>query len=95
MSINADTVKHVANLARLNISEDEVGSYVDQLSQILGLMDQLNSLPTDGVDPMSHAVDMLMPAREDVVVNGDNRETLLACAPDSDEGHFRVPKIIE
>ncbi|MBF0446249.1 MAG: Asp-tRNA(Asn)/Glu-tRNA(Gln) amidotransferase subunit GatC [Magnetococcales bacterium] len=95
MYINADTVKHVANLARLNIPEEEVESYVDQLSQILRLMDQLNSLPTDGVDPMTHAVDMLMPAREDVVVNGDNRDVLLACAPDSEEGHFRVPKIIE
>ncbi|MBF0381454.1 MAG: Asp-tRNA(Asn)/Glu-tRNA(Gln) amidotransferase subunit GatC [Magnetococcales bacterium] len=95
MSINADTVKHVANLARLNIPEAEVGSYVDQLSQILGLMDQLNSLPTDDIEPMSHAVDILMPAREDEVVNGDNREALLACAPDSEQSHFRVPKIIE
>jgi aspartyl-tRNA(Asn)/glutamyl-tRNA(Gln) amidotransferase subunit C len=95
MSINADTVKHVANLARLNIAEDEVESYVDQLSQIIGLMDQLNSLPTDGVDPMTHAVDMLMPAREDVVVNSDNRDLLLSGAADSEQGHFRVPKIIE
>ncbi|MBF0193340.1 MAG: Asp-tRNA(Asn)/Glu-tRNA(Gln) amidotransferase subunit GatC [Magnetococcales bacterium] len=95
MSINADTVKHVANLARLNISDDEVESHTNQLSQILGLMDQLNSLPTDNVEPMTHAVDMLMPAREDVVVNGDSREILLNCAPDSEDGHFRVPKIIE
>jgi aspartyl-tRNA(Asn)/glutamyl-tRNA(Gln) amidotransferase subunit C len=95
MSINADTVKHVANLARLNIPADEVEGYVDQLSQILGLMDQLNSLPTDAVEPMTYAVEMLMPAREDVVVNSDTRDLLLACAPDSEEGHFRVPKIIE
>jgi aspartyl-tRNA(Asn)/glutamyl-tRNA(Gln) amidotransferase subunit C len=95
MSINADTVKHVANLARLNIPEEEVGSYVDQLSQILGLMDQLNSLPTDDVTPMTHAVEMTMPNREDVVTNGNSRKTLLAGAPDSESGHFRVPKIIE
>ncbi|MBF0455169.1 MAG: Asp-tRNA(Asn)/Glu-tRNA(Gln) amidotransferase subunit GatC [Magnetococcales bacterium] len=95
MSIKADTVKHVANLARLTISEEEVETYADQLSQILGLMDQLNSLPTDGVTPMSHAVEISMPAREDTVTNGDMQEILLACAPDSEQGHFRVPKIIE
>jgi aspartyl-tRNA(Asn)/glutamyl-tRNA(Gln) amidotransferase subunit C len=95
MSIDADTVKHVANLARLNIPDDEVEGYVDQLSQILGLMDQLDTLPTDGIEPMTHAVEMVMPAREDVVVNGNARDTMLASAPDSEQGHFRVPKIIE
>jgi aspartyl-tRNA(Asn)/glutamyl-tRNA(Gln) amidotransferase subunit C len=95
MSIDANTVKHVANLARLNITDDEVTGYVDQLSEILGLMDQLNSLPTEDVAPMTHAVEMAMPARDDEVVNGDSRDTLLACAPDSEQGHFRVPKIIE
>ncbi len=95
MSIDADTVKHVANLARLDITDDEVEGYVNQLSEILGLMDQLNSLPTEGVQPMSHAVDIRMPHRADEVVNSDMRDTLLACAPDSENGHFRVPKIIE
>lgn len=95
MSIQAETVKHVANLARLNIEEEEVATYVEQLSQILGLMDQLNSLPTEGVEPMTHAVAVTMPAREDTVANGNQRDILLACAPDTEEGHFRVPKIIE
>jgi aspartyl-tRNA(Asn)/glutamyl-tRNA(Gln) amidotransferase subunit C len=95
MSIKAETVKHVANLARLDIPDSEVETYVGQLSEILGLMDQLNSLPTEGVAPMTHAVEMTMPAREDEVVNGNSRELLLASAPDSEQGHYRVPKIIE
>lgn len=95
MSIKSDTVKHVANLARLNISDDEVETYASQLSEILGLMDQLNTLPTDDVVAMTHAVEMTMPAREDVVLNSNNRDLLLAGAPDSEQGHFRVPKIIE
>ncbi|MBF0447326.1 MAG: Asp-tRNA(Asn)/Glu-tRNA(Gln) amidotransferase subunit GatC [Magnetococcales bacterium] len=95
MSIKSDTVKHVANLARLNISDDELETYAQQLSQILGLMDQLNALPTDDVQPMTHAVNVEMTGRADEVVNGDMRDILLACAPESEQGHFRVPKIIE
>ncbi len=95
MSIEPDVVRHVANLARLAVSEDEVTTYAGQLSRILDLMDQLNQLDTDAVEPMSHAVDIEIPEREDRVVNSNQRELLLSGAPEAEEGHFRVPKIIE
>ncbi|MBF0628880.1 MAG: Asp-tRNA(Asn)/Glu-tRNA(Gln) amidotransferase subunit GatC [Magnetococcales bacterium] len=95
MSITVETVRHVATLARLEISAEETGIYTEQLSRILGLMEQLQSIPTEGVAPMSHAVAMTMPERDDTVTNTNQRDTLLANAPDSEEGCFRVPKIIE
>ncbi|MBF0126326.1 MAG: Asp-tRNA(Asn)/Glu-tRNA(Gln) amidotransferase subunit GatC [Magnetococcales bacterium] len=95
MSITADTVRHVATLARLEVSPDEIQTYTGQLSRILGLMEQLQSIPTEGVLPMSHAVEMTLPEREDRAVNTNQRDAMLANAPDQAEGCFRVPKIIE
>ncbi len=95
MSITTDTVRHVATLARLDLPPEETQAYAEQLSRILSLMEQLQSIPTEGVKPMSHAVDLTLPLRDDKVVNTDQREIMLANAPDSEEGCFRVPKIIE
>ncbi|MBF0096214.1 MAG: Asp-tRNA(Asn)/Glu-tRNA(Gln) amidotransferase subunit GatC [Magnetococcales bacterium] len=95
MSIDAATVKHVATLARLRVTPDEVERYAEQLSRILSLMEALDRLPTDAVAPMSHAVEMAIPEREDVVCHHNQREALLACAPQTEQGHFRVPKMIE
>lgn len=95
MAIGPDTVKHVATLARLQVSADEVTTYAQQLSNILELMEQLNSLPTETVEPMSHAIHLRMPEREDIVTNSNCRDALLKNTCDSEEGHFRVPKIIE
>ncbi|MGN7611842.1 Asp-tRNA(Asn)/Glu-tRNA(Gln) amidotransferase subunit GatC [Magnetococcales bacterium HHB-1] len=95
MSIQPDVVKHVANLARLNITDEETTALTGQLSNILNLMTQLNQLDTETIEPMSHAVAMEIPEREDKVTNTDQREQMLANAPDSEAGHFRVPKVIE
>ncbi|MBF0161415.1 MAG: Asp-tRNA(Asn)/Glu-tRNA(Gln) amidotransferase subunit GatC [Magnetococcales bacterium] len=95
MSIDTRTVQNVARLARLQLSPEELDPCAEQLSRILTLMETLNGLPTEGVEPMSHAVDIRLPEREDQVCNGDQREALLACAPDTEQYHFRVPKIIE
>lgn len=95
MAIEPAVVQHVANLARLAITTDEIPLYAGQLSRILELMDQLNQVPTDGVEPMSHPVTLVMPEREDQVTHGNQRDAILACSPDSEDGHFRVPKIIE
>ncbi|MBF0138530.1 MAG: Asp-tRNA(Asn)/Glu-tRNA(Gln) amidotransferase subunit GatC [Magnetococcales bacterium] len=96
MTITPETVRHVATLARLNITDQEEAIYAKQLSNILQLMQRLDQLDTDAVAPMSHAVAMNLPERADQVVNSNQREALLACAPDPvSEGFFRVPKIIE
>lgn len=95
MSITEATIRHVATLARLEIQPEELQTYTGQLARILGLMEQLRAIPTDGIEPMSHAVEMTIPERPDQAVNGDRRDALLANAPDSEAGCFRVPKIIE
>lgn len=95
MSITAKTVEHVANLARLDIPDDELETFTGQLGNILELMNQLKEVPTDGVEPMSHAVAMNIPLRDDEVTNVDRREAMLANAPEQEEDHFRVPKVIE
>ncbi|MEG3638434.1 Asp-tRNA(Asn)/Glu-tRNA(Gln) amidotransferase subunit GatC [Magnetococcus sp. PR-3] len=95
MSVTKETVQHVANLARLEFNEEETERFTEQISRITDLMDELGKLPTEGVLPMSHAVDMAIPQREDVVTNGDTREAMLANAPEAENGHFRVPKVIE
>ncbi|MBF0178212.1 MAG: Asp-tRNA(Asn)/Glu-tRNA(Gln) amidotransferase subunit GatC [Magnetococcales bacterium] len=96
MAITPEIVSHVATLARLAIPDQEVTLYAGQLSNILQLMQRLDQLDTTSVAPMSHAVEMTMPERPDRVVNGNQRDTLLACAPDpAPQGFFRVPKIIE
>ena len=95
MSIQTKTVKYVATLARLQISDDEVETYTGQLSRILELMNTLSKLPTEGVEPMSHAVEMQIPERRDYVYNSNKRDAILACAPETEQGYFRVPKIIE
>ena len=95
MSIDAHTVQHVARLARLQMPTEVLQPYAEQLSRILALMESLDTLPTEGVTPMSHAVDMDIMERRDQVQHGNQQESLLACAPDTEQGHFRVPKIIE
>lgn len=95
MSIESQVVQHVANLARLEIKEEELETYAKQLSDILTLMEQLNELDTSGISPMSHAVEIQIPQRDDVVIAEWDRAELLANAPETEEGYFRVPKIIE
>ncbi|WP_085444379.1 Asp-tRNA(Asn)/Glu-tRNA(Gln) amidotransferase subunit GatC [Magnetofaba australis] len=95
MSITEETVRKVATLARLQISDEETALYTEQISRILDTMEQLNALPTDGVEPMAHAVEMAIPERADVVTNDNKREAILSNAPDAADGCFRVPKIIE
>ena len=95
MTITSDVVRHVASLARLEISPEEETLYAGHLSRILGLMAELNRLPTDGVMPMSHAVELDLRERDDRCVNGNQRDALLASAPELESGCFSVPKIIE
>lgn len=95
MSITPEVVRQVATLARLEITPEEESLYAGQLDRILGLMRQLDALPTAGVEPLSHVLERANPERDDVVTGEDRREAMLANAPEAEEGHFRVPKIIE
>lgn len=95
MSITPQVVQHVARLARLEISREETDRYAGQLSRILDLAERLNALPTGEVAPMTHAVALTMPERDDAVTGVDQRQAMLANAPDHAEECFRTPKFVE
>ncbi len=95
MRITREQVQHVATLARLSLSEDEVATFTGQMGDILAYVEKLNELNTDGIVPTSHAVPMENAFRDDVVRPSIGVENALANAPDRVEGFFRVPKVIE
>lgn len=93
--ITKEDVKHVAHLARLAVTEEEVEKFTKQLDDIITFAEQLNELDTEGVKPTSHVLAMTNVLREDVVKPGLPVEEVLKNAPDSQDGHIRVPAIIE
>ena len=95
MSVNADTVRHVAKLARIAMSNAEIDALVPELNQILGWVDQLAEVDTDGVEPLTAVIEQKLRLRDDVVTDGDVRDKVLANAPDAQHGFFAVPKVIE
>lgn len=92
--ITREEVRHVADLARLELSEQEESRMTEQMNQILGYMDQLNELNTEGVSPITHAIELRNVFREDEVRESLPREQALANAPQSDGVNFLVPKVI-
>ncbi|MBO9131254.1 Asp-tRNA(Asn)/Glu-tRNA(Gln) amidotransferase subunit GatC [Bacillus sp. 165] len=93
--ISVDTVKHVAHLARLAITEQEAEKLSKQLDAILMFAEQLNELDTENIEPTSHVLDMKNVMREDVAAKGLPIEEVLKNAPDHKEGQIRVPAILE
>jgi aspartyl-tRNA(Asn)/glutamyl-tRNA(Gln) amidotransferase subunit C len=88
-------IEKVAKLARLELSDEEKVTFGNQLEQILSYMEQLNQLDTTGVEPTSHAIPIHNVFREDEVRSSIQQEEVLAIAPDDEDGHFKVPRIIE
>ena len=95
MSLDTDDVKAIARLARLKIDEADVPIYATNLSSILDLVEQMNSVDTEGVVPMSHPLDVVQRLREDVVSETDEREAFQQLAPATQDGLYLVPKVIE
>lgn len=93
--ITEEEVRHVAELARLNIPEDQLGSFTLQMNQILGYMEKLNKLDTDSVEPTSHPVPLDTAWREDAVKPSLDPDKALSNAPERQEQLIVVPKIIE
>ena len=93
--ITIDEVKHVANLARLAITEEEADKFAKQLDAIITFAEQLNELDTDNIEPTSHVLDMKNIFREDEAKPGLPVEEVLKNAPDHEDGQIRVPAIIE
>ena len=95
MSIDIDTARKVAHLARIRVAEQDLPKLADQLSGILTFMEQLNEVDVDGVEPMTSVMPMRLKRREDVVTDGGYPEKVLSNAPDAREGFFAVPKVVE
>ena len=91
--ITKDDVRHVAKLARLELTEEETEKYSKQLGDILKYVEQMNEVDTTNVEPMSHAIPVVNVMREDKVVSEQTKEELMANAPAKEDGCFRVPKI--
>ena len=95
MEINEKVIDYVAALAKLELTKEEKERAQKDLGNILGYMETMNELDTEGIEPMSHAFPLHNVFREDVVVNGDDRENLLKNAPVKKDGCFVVPKTVE
>ncbi|NOQ90516.1 MAG: Asp-tRNA(Asn)/Glu-tRNA(Gln) amidotransferase subunit GatC [Gammaproteobacteria bacterium] len=95
MSIEIDEVKKIAKLAALNVDEADLQSYATNLSNILGLVEQMNAVDTTGVTPMSHPFDAVQRLRADVVTEENRREAFQSIAPKTADGLYLVPKVIE
>lgn len=94
-TIDTDTARKVAHLARIAVAEDELPGFAAELSGILTFMEALNAVDVDGVEPMASVTPMALKEREDAVTDGAMAETILANAPDAREGFFAVPKVVE
>jgi aspartyl-tRNA(Asn)/glutamyl-tRNA(Gln) amidotransferase subunit C len=95
MSLNADDVIKIARLAQLAIDESRIPDYAQDLSNCLGLLQQIGQVNTEGVAPMSHPLDMKQRLREDAVAEGDQREAFQRIAPAVEAGLYLVPRVIE
>jgi aspartyl-tRNA(Asn)/glutamyl-tRNA(Gln) amidotransferase subunit C len=95
MSVNAEQVRHVARLARLALGDGEIDRMVPELNNILGWVEQLGEVDTDGVEPLTAVVENKLRLRDDVVDDGNVRDDILKNAPDAQHGFFAVPKVIE
>lgn len=95
MAIDTDTVKRVANLARIHVTEEELSPLSDELSTILDFMEQLKLVDVNNVEPLTSVTPMDLNLREDVVTDGNKSGQILMNAPNQIEGFFAVPKVIE
>jgi len=95
MSVDTATVKKIASLARIAITDEEVAKIAPELDNILGWIEQLGEVDTSSVEPMTAVIANHLRLRDDVVTDGGKRDAVLANAPQAEHGFFTVPKVIE
>jgi aspartyl-tRNA(Asn)/glutamyl-tRNA(Gln) amidotransferase subunit C len=93
--VETSDIQKLANLARLDISPEALPDVANRIANVLALVDQLQALNTDHVEPMAHPLDAVQRLRADAVTEPNVREAFLAIAPASEDGLFLVPKVIE
>ena len=95
MSVDSATVRKIASLARIAVTDGEVDAMVPELNNILGWIEQLGEVDVSGVEPMTAVIPNVLRLRKDVVTDGGIRDRVLANAPAAEHGFFGVPKVIE
>ncbi len=95
MSVDITTVKRVARLARIAVSEKDAERMTGELNTILGFVEQLNEVDVRDVEPMTSVTPMAMKKREDIVTDGNKAADIVANAPATEENFFLVPKVVE
>ena len=95
MSVDTNTVRKIASLARIAVSDGEVEAMTGELNNILGWVEQLGQVDTDGIEPLAAVIPNHLRLREDVITDGNIRDRVLANAPQDEHGFFAVPKVIE
>ena len=95
MSVDINQVRHIAKLARIAMSDEELARLEPELNNILGWIEQLGEVDTEGVEPLTAVIDQKLRLRDDVMNDGDCRDEVLANAPEAQHGFFAVPKVIE
>jgi aspartyl-tRNA(Asn)/glutamyl-tRNA(Gln) amidotransferase subunit C len=95
MSVDKETVKRVARLARIAVSDEEAESLKGELNTILGFVEQLNEVDVTGVEPMTAVIPMSARMRDDVVTDGEIADKIVANAPARADAFFAVPKVVE
>jgi len=95
MSLDRSDVEKIAHLARIRLSDGEMNSYVKDLNNILGMVEQMSAVDTGGIDPMAHPLHMVQRLRRDEPVEPNRRERFQAIAPATEDGLYLVPKVIE
>ena len=95
MALTDDDVRRVAELVRIRLDETEIAPLGNELSRIFDWIETLQEVDVEGVDPMTSVVEMELREREDIVTDGDCAERILGNAPEAEEGHYVVPRVIE
>ena len=95
MSVDIATVKRVAHLARIAVSEEDAARMTGELNTILGFVEQLNEVDVTGVEPMTSVIPMEMKERQDAVTDGNKAADIVANAPATEDHFFLVPKVVE
>jgi len=95
MSVDTATVKKIAGLARIAITDEDAARIAPELGNILGWIEMLGEVDTSGVEPMTAVIPNTLRLRDDVVTDGGIRDQLMANAPQAEHGFFTVPKVIE
>ncbi|MDP2706266.1 MAG: Asp-tRNA(Asn)/Glu-tRNA(Gln) amidotransferase subunit GatC [Burkholderiales bacterium] len=95
MALTLDDVKRIAQLARIEVEPREAERVLTQLTGIFRLIEEMQAVNTDGIEPMSHAQDLMLRLREDAVTASDQRALYQSIAPHVEAGHYLVPKVIE